>query len=57
MTNIYFFAFSFALIEKEKIHNSVSMTFQKRKINIERVLHWTEERKMSSMLLLAQTLC
>ncbi len=35
VTNVFFFAFSFAQIEKEKFLNSVSMTFQNRKKNIE----------------------
>ncbi len=33
--------------KKKNNHNSVSMNFQKRKTNIERVLDWSEERKMS----------
>lgn len=55
-TNILF-AFSFYPVEKDKILNSVSMTFLKRGKKSRDRLWWSKERKSSNLPWLVQPLC
>ncbi len=43
------FAFPFAQIAKEKLHNSVFMTFNTRTFFLERLIRQSEERTMSNL--------